>query len=144
MISTAPESHSNGKAQTSLKGLRILAIDDEPDVRDMLQTLLQDCGANVLIASSAQEGLEALAAWKPHVLISDIGMPDEDGYSLIRKIRALTPEQGADVPAIALTGYVRVEERVRALEAGYQMFVPKPVETNELISIINDLCRTNN
>jgi len=143
-ISTAQESHSNGKAQTSLKGLRILAIDDEPDVRDMLQTLLQDCGASVLTASSAQEGLEALAAWKPHVLISDIGMPDEDGYSLIRKIRALTPEQGSDVPAIALTGYVRVEERMRALEAGYQMFVPKPVETNELISIIDDLCRSDN
>jgi PAS domain S-box-containing protein len=144
LISPAPESDSNGKAQTSLKGLRILAIDDEPDVRDMLQTLLQDCGASVLTASSAQEGLEALAAWKPHVLISDIGMPDEDGYSLIRKIRALTPEQGSDVPAIALTGYVRVEERMRALEAGYQMFVPKPVETNELISIIDDLCRSDN
>ena len=144
LTSSEHESDSNGKTQLNLKGLRILAIDDEPDVRDMLQTLLQDCGANVLTASSAQEGLEALAAWKPHVLISDIGMPGEDGYSLIRKIRGLSPEQGADVPAIALTGYVRVEERMRALEAGYQMFVPKPVETNELISIIDDLCRTNN
>ena len=76
----------------------------------MLQTLLQDFGANVLTASSAQEGLEALAAGKLHVLISDIGMPGEDGYSLIRNIRALSPEQGADVPAIALTGYVRVEK----------------------------------
>jgi PAS domain S-box-containing protein len=141
--STVQESASNGK-DASLKGLRILAIDDEPDVRDMLQRLLEDCGANVLTASSAKEGLEALAAWKPHVLISDIGMPEEDGYSLIRKIRALSPEQGADVPAIALTGYVRVEERMRALEAGYQMFVPKPVETNELISIIGDVCRTDN
>jgi CheY-like chemotaxis protein len=144
LISTAQESDSNGKAESSLKGLRILAIDDELDVRDMLQTLLEDCGANVMTASSAQEGLAALTMWKPHVLISDIGMPEEDGYSLIRKIRALSPEQGADVPAIALTGYVRVEERMRALEAGYQMFVPKPVETNELISIIGDLCRTNN
>jgi PAS domain S-box-containing protein len=143
-ISTAPESDSNGGGKLSLKGLRILAIDDEPDVRDMLQTLLEDCGADVLTAASAREGLAALAAWKPHVLISDIGMPEEDGYSLIQRIRALSPEQGADVPAIALTGYVRVEERMRALEAGYQMFVPKPVETNELISIIDDLCRTNN
>jgi len=97
-----------------------------------------------LTAASAKAGLEALAAWKPHVLISDIGMPEEDGYSLIRKIRALSPEHGANVPAIALTGYVRVEERMRALEAGYQMFVPKPVETSELIAIIGDLCRTNN
>lgn len=144
LISTAQESDSNGKAESSLKGLRILAIDDEPDVRDMLQTLLEDCGANVMTASSAQEGLAALTMWKPHVLISDIGMPEEDGYSLIRKIRALSPEEGADVPAIALTGYVRVEERMRALEAGYQMFVPKPVETNELISMIGDLCRTSN
>jgi len=143
-ISTASESDSNGGGKLSLKGLRILAIDDEPDVRDMLQTLLEDCGADVLTAASAKEGLAALAAWKPHVLISDIGMPVEDGYSLIQRIRALSPEQGADVPAIALTGYVRVEERMRALEAGYQMFVPKPVETNELISIIDDLCRTNN
>jgi CheY-like chemotaxis protein len=124
--------------------MRILAIDDEPDVRDMLQILLEDHGASVLTAASAQEGLEALSAWKPHVLISDIGMPEEDGYSLIRKIRALSPEQGADVPAIALTGYVRVEERIRALEAGYQMFVPKPVETNELLSIIGDLFTANN
>lgn len=144
LISSAQETASNGKHEASLKGLRILAIDDEPDVRDMLQTLLEDCGAKVLTASSAKEGLEALAAWQPDVLISDIGMPEEDGYSLIRKIRALSPEQGADVPAIALTGYVRVEERMRALEAGYQMFVPKPVETNELISIIGDLCRTSN
>ena len=139
---TAHESDANGKTPRSLKGLRILAIDDEPDVRDMLQTLLQDSGANVLTASSAQEGLEALAAWKPHIVISDIGMPGEDGYSLIRKIRALTPEQGSEVPAIALTGYVRVEERMRALEAGYQMFVPKPVETNELVSMIDDLLQT--
>jgi len=143
-LSTAPESDSNGGGKLSLKGLRILTIDDEPDVRDMLQTLLEDCGADVLTTASAKEGLAALAAWKPHVLISDIGMPEEDGYSLIQKIRALSPEQGADVPAIALTGYVRVEERMRALEAGYQMFVPKPVETKELISIIDDLCRTNN
>jgi len=69
-ISTAPERDSNGGGRFSLKGLRILAIDDEPDVRDMLQTLLEDCGANVLTAASAKAGLEALAAWKPHVLIS--------------------------------------------------------------------------
>jgi PAS domain S-box-containing protein len=141
--SRSQESDSNGKHAVNLKGLRILAVDDEADVRDMLQTLLEDCGANVLTAASAKEGLEALAGWKPHILISDIGMPEEDGYSLIRKVRALTAEEGADVPAIALTGYVRIEERVRALEAGYQMFVPKPVETNELISIIGDLCLRN-
>lgn len=123
-----------------LKGLRVLAIDDEADVRDMLTRLFEEYGANILTASSAAEGLATMAGWKPHVLISDIGMPDEDGYAFIRKVRSLPPGQGADTPAIALTGYVRVEERMRALEAGFQMFVPKPVETHELISLIGDLC----
>jgi len=139
-----PETVSNHQSAPNLKGLRILAIDDEADVRDMLRTLLEDYGANVLTAASAKEGLEAFAGWRPHVLISDIGMPEEDGYSLIRKVRALSIEEGSEVPAIALTGYVRVEERMRALEAGFQMFVPKPVETNELISIIDDLCPSKN
>ena len=106
----------------------------------MLTRLFEEYGANILTASSAAEGLATMAGWKPHVLISDIGMPDEDGYAFIRKVRSLPPGQGADTPAIALTGYVRVEERMRALEAGFQMFVPKPVETNELISLIGDLC----
>jgi CheY-like chemotaxis protein len=137
------ESDSNGDSEANLKGLRIVAVDDEADVREMLRTLLEEYGASVLTAASAAEGLAAFTGWQPHVLISDIGMPEEDGYSLIRKVRALPDEQGANVPAIALTGYVRVEERMRALEAGYQMFVPKPVETNELISIIGDLCPIN-
>jgi PAS domain S-box-containing protein len=131
---------SPAKALPHLKGLRILAIDDEADAREMLKTLFEEYGANILTVASAKEGLETMAGWKPHVLISDIGMPDEDGYSFIRKVRSLPADQGADTPAIALTGYVRVEERMRALEAGFQMFVPKPVETNELISLIGDLC----
>lgn len=122
-----------------LSALRILAIDDEKDARDMLRTLLEACGADVLTAASAKEGLAALAGWKPHVLICDIGMPEEDGYSLIRKVRALGSDRGGSTPAIALTGYVRVEERMRALEAGYQMFLPKPVETDELQLVIAGL-----
>src|SRR5258705_11638625 len=110
----------------------------------MLRMLLEAWGDNVITAASARKGLAARDGWKPDVLICDIGMPEEDGYSLIRKVRALGSERGGDTPAIALTGYVRVEERMRALEAGYQMFLPKPVETDELISIIGDLCRTNN
>ena len=123
----------------NLNGLRILAIDDEADAREMLSTLLEGCGADVLTAASAKEGFEAIAGWKPDILICDIGMPEEDGYSLIRKVRALEPPAGGGIAAIALTGYVRVEERIRALEAGYQMFVPKPVAADELKSIIAEL-----
>jgi PAS domain S-box-containing protein len=122
-----------------LKGIRILAVDDEADARDMLRVGLERFGADVTIVATAQDALDVLPAWRPDVLVSDIGMPAEDGYDLIRKIRALPAEQGGDIPAIALTGYVRVEERMRALAAGYQMFVPKPVEVGELGVIVAGL-----
>ncbi len=122
-----------------LYGLRILIVDDEADSRDMLKVVLEQYGADVLTAASAREAYEALQGWKPDVLVCDIGMPEEDGNSLIRKVRALDAEQGGNTPAIALTGYVRVEDRRRALEAGYQLFLPKPVEVNELASRITNL-----
>lgn len=118
----------------NLQGLRILTIDDEADTRDLVRTALETCGADIRTAGSAREGLDLLASWKPHVLICDIGMPEEDGYSVIRKVRA--SENSAALPAIALTAYVRIEDRVRALEAGYQMFLPKPVEVSELRSTV--------
>ena len=93
----------------------------------------------VTTASSARDAIDVLPTWRPNLLVSDIGMPEEDGYSLIKKVRALSAEKGGDIPAIALTGYVRVEERMRALDAGYQMFVPKPVEVGELATIIAGL-----
>ena len=105
----------------------------------MLRLVLEQFGADVTTAASARETLDIIPAWQPNVLVSDIGMPDEDGYSLIRKVRALAPDKGGDIPAIALTGYVRVEERMRALDAGYHMFVPKPVEVRELATIIAGL-----
>jgi PAS domain S-box-containing protein len=113
-----------------LQGIRILVVDDEADAREMLGTLLKEFGAELTTASSTREALDVLLRWKPDVLVSDIGMPEDDGYTLIKKVRALSPEQGGTTPAIALTGYVRVEERMRALTDGYQMFVPKPVEVN--------------
>jgi len=134
---TEPAAASAGLSR--LVGVRILAIDDEADAREMIKTLLENCGADVLTASSAKEGLEVLAGWKPHVIVCDIGMPEEDGYTFIRKVRDAERNNGVSIPAIALTGYVRIEERMRALEAGYQMFVPKPVEGGELISIIAGL-----
>jgi CheY-like chemotaxis protein len=122
------------RAMPSLHGLRILTIDDEADTRDLVRAVLESCGADVVTAASAREGLDSLVRWNPHVLICDIGMPGEDGYSVIRKVRAL--EHSAGLPAIALTAYVRVEDRMRALEAGYQMFLPKPVEAAELRSTV--------
>jgi CheY-like chemotaxis protein len=143
-----PNVHSEGTVpaetpaktdRTNLRGLRILAVDDEPDTRDMLRGVLEQYGAEVVTAASVVEAMEALSGWKPDVLVADIGMPEEDGYSLIEKIRKLESAQGGATPAIALTGYVRVEERARALAAGYQMFVPKPVEADELAGIIASL-----
>ena len=122
-----------------LRGIRVLVVDDAADTREMLRVVLERFGADVTTAASARETLDVLPAWQPNVLVSDIGMPEEDGYSLIRKVRALSSEKGGDIPAIALTGYVRVEERMRALDAGYQMFVPKPVEVGELATIIASL-----
>jgi CheY-like chemotaxis protein len=128
-------------ALPDLNGVRILIVDDETDARDMLRAVLEQLGADVMTASSARDGIDLLQVWKPQVLVSDIGMPEEDGYAFIRKVRALSSEEGGNLPAIALTGYVRVEERMRALEAGYQMFVPKPVEVGELAGTIATLIR---
>jgi signal transduction histidine kinase/CheY-like chemotaxis protein len=122
-----------------LLGIRVLVVEDEPDAREMLRAVLERFDADVITASSASDALDVLPTAKPQVLVSDIGMPEEDGYALIRKIRTLPSEAGGNIPAIALTGYVRVEERMRALEAGYQMFVPKPVQAEELGSIIASL-----
>ena len=124
-----------------LDGLRVLVVDDEADTREMLRVGLTRCGAEVTTASSAPEALEALARGAPEVLISDIGMPGEDGYELIRRVRALPPEGGGRVPAVALTAYARAEDRLRALRAGYQMHLSKPVELAELTSVIASLTR---
>ena len=122
----------------NLRGIRILVVDDDGDTREMLRTILQEFGADVTTASSARVAMDLLPTWKPNVLVSDIGMPEEDGYVLIKKVRGLSSEEGGDLPAIALTGYVGVEERMRALEAGYQMFVPKPLDVGELaITIVS-------
>ncbi|HEY7546560.1 MAG TPA: response regulator, partial [Blastocatellia bacterium] len=136
---TGPDNGVSRLDPAILHGLRILAVDDDPDTRATIKGVLEQYGADVITASSAAQAFEALLGLKPDLLVCDIGMPEEDGYSLIRKVRALKPEQGGNTPAIALTGYVRIEERMRALEAGYQMFVPKPVEADELASIMASL-----
>ena len=123
----------------SLSGIRVLAVDDVADARDMLRAVLEQFGASVRTAGSAKEALEVLTDWKPDVLVSDIGMPGEDGYALIQKVRQSESEHVRNTPAIALTGFARVEDRVRTLSAGYQTFVPKPVEANELAIAIASL-----
>jgi PAS domain S-box-containing protein len=122
-----------------LDGLRALVVDDEPDAREMLEVLLNQFGAEVKASASAQEALRILEQWKPDVLVSDIGMPDEDGYSLIHQVRALDPARGGRTPAIALTGYSRQEDRSQLLAAGYQVHLPKPIDLSQLVDAILSL-----
>jgi CheY-like chemotaxis protein len=122
-------------------GLKILVVDDEEDTRELLRAALGECGVEVLTAATAREAIELAARSKPDVLISDIGMPDMDGFELIRKVRELPAESGGGVPAIALTAYARAEDRLRVLRSGYQMHVPKPVEMAELLTVIASLVK---
>ncbi len=115
-----------------LNGLNILAVDDQGDARDLLRRVLEECGAHVVAVATAQEALEEIARRRPDVLLSDIGMPDVDGYELLRRIRA----GGADIPAIALTAFARSEDRTRALRAGFRLHMAKPVEPAELMAAV--------
>jgi len=122
-----------------LLGRRVLIVDDDTDTRQMLTVMLGQRRAEVKTASSAREALEILTWYQPHVLVLDLAMPGEDGYSLIEKIRTQQEANGRFTPAVALTAQVRIEDRARALSAGFDMFVPKPVEADELITAINNL-----
>lgn len=124
---------------TELQGLRVLIVDDEVDSRELLRMILEKCGSAVTSADSAAEALGKLENANFDVLVSDIGMPDEDGCTLIRKVRLLPKEKGGQIPALALTAYARAEDRLRALDAGFQAHVPKPVEALELASTIANL-----
>lgn len=126
----------------SLEGLRVLLVDDDPDTLQIISVLLTDLRAKVQAASTAAEAIVMLEWFKPDVMVSDLAMPGEDGYSLIAKVRAT--EYGKLVPAVALTAYVRVEDRAHALSAGFNMFVPKPVQPSELIAAIVNLAEPAN
>lgn len=123
----------------TLKGVKVLVVDDEPDARALVKRLLEDCEAQVAMAGSVKEALEQMQAYRPDVLISDIGMPGEDGLSLIRRIRAMGPSRGGNLPAIALTAYARSEDRTRSVLAGFQMHIAKPVEASELVAMVASL-----
>jgi CheY-like chemotaxis protein len=119
--------------------VRVLVVDDEPDARDLLTIALTHSSADVRAASTVPEALATLDQWKPNVLVSDIGMAGEDGYDLIRRLRALAPEQGGKIPPIALTGYASENDGVRARNAGFDLHIPKPVSPTELVAIVAQL-----
>jgi PAS domain S-box-containing protein len=123
-----------------LAGTRVLVVDDEPDSRALIQRLLQDCHAVVTTAASALEALQVLDRDVPDVIVSDIGMPGEDGFSLIRRVRALDGKIGM-TPAVALTAYARIEDRVKAIQSGFQSHLSKPVEPVELVTMVESLAR---
>ena len=122
-----------------LASLRVLIVDDEADACELLRIVLEGCGAQVKAASSVPAALDAMAEEAFDVLLSDIGMPDEDGYSLIAKVRALGKERGGEIPAAALTAYVSEEDRIRVLKSGFQIHVSKPISPSELIAVVANL-----
>lgn len=122
-----------------LSGVRVLVVDDEADARELLRIALSQCGAEVRAAASVPEAFDSLRQWRPDVLVSDIGMPGEDGYELIRQVRSLPLEEGGGIPAAALTAYARSEDRLKALTSGFQMHVAKPVEPIELAAVVASL-----
>lgn len=119
-----------------LSGIRVLIVDDEPESRLLLERVLAECKADVLVAADAETALVAIERDGPHVLVSDIGMPGMDGYELLRRVRALGEAKGGKLPAIALTAFARSEDRTRALRAGFRVHVSKPVEPSELVATI--------
>lgn len=124
-----------------LTGLRVLLVEDERDGRELLTETVRAAGAETLAAESAREAFESLARFRPDVLVSDVAMPVEDGYSLVRRLRRLAPEDGGRIPAIAVSAYAREEDRIRALAAGFQQHIAKPLDPAELIGAIAHLAR---
>jgi PAS domain S-box-containing protein len=123
----------------ALVGVSVLVVDDEEDARNLIARVLQECKATVNVASSAEAAIELLQRERPMVLLSDIGMPGEDGYEFIRRVRLLPAANGGGTPAAALTAFARSEDRTRALRAGYQSHVAKPVEPSELVTVVASL-----
>jgi PAS domain S-box-containing protein len=130
-----------GAHRTELAGITVLVVDDHPDARDLVTRVLEDCGARVTAAGSAEEALSLVQSQAPHVLVTDIGMPETDGFELLRRIRALDPERGGRIPAVALTAFARPEDRTLVLRSGFQVHVPKPVDPAELVATVASVAR---
>jgi signal transduction histidine kinase/ActR/RegA family two-component response regulator len=138
------EIHPFQKQFPNLENLRVLVVEDEPDTRLLLSTIIESSGAIVSVADSAREAFSTIENFQPQILVSDIAMPEEDGYSLIRRIRDLDDAKGGKVPAIALTAYAREEDRVRAAEAGFQRHLAKPINPEDLLAAISELTTLQN
>lgn len=122
-----------------LSGLRVLVVEDDVDARELVTAILEDAGAVVAAAESAAEGFAAVTSFRPDLLVSDISMPDEDGYSLIRRVRALAVTEGGEIPSIALTAHTRIEDRTKALRAGFTLHMGKPVRPVDLVAAVKKL-----
>jgi CheY-like chemotaxis protein len=121
--------------------MRVLVVDDEPDARELAQRILEERGARVLPVASARQALEALAAESPDVIVSDVGMPGMDGYSLLRAIRAGAAAHGRDVPAVAVTAFARPADAENARAAGFQVHLAKPLDPGEIVATVARLGR---
>jgi signal transduction histidine kinase/ActR/RegA family two-component response regulator len=130
-------------APRDLNGVRVVLVDDESDARDVVCRVLSRAGAATCAAASVREALAAITREPPDVIVSDIAMPDEDGYDLIRKLRELSPTHGGQIPALALTAYAREEDRLRCLTSGFQAHLPKPVDPRELVALVAHLAARN-
>ncbi len=134
-----PGTESNAAEVRSLDGLRVLLVDDEPEAREIISTVIGRTGAEVKTCISASEALRKMAEWRPDVILSDIAMPEEDGYSFICKVRSLPRDKGGETPAAALSAYARDEDRMQALAAGYQMHIAKPIGASQLVTMVAKL-----
>jgi CheY-like chemotaxis protein len=139
--SSKPGEDSKGQFASlpSLDDVQVLLVDDDADTLQILSVMLADSKATFQTAASVSEALEVLEWYEPDVVVSDLAMPGQDGYSLIRQLRALEAKNGTQIPTVALTSHARVEDRTRALSAGFNMFVPKPVQPDEIIAAIAKL-----
>lgn len=137
--SSGPSRAPTQRLTGSLGGLRVLVVEDDPDARELVTAILEDAGAVVESAPSAAMGFDAVRRFHPQLLVSDIGMPDEDGYSLIRRVRALAEDEGGTIPSIALTAYTRREDRDKAIGAGFTLHMGKPVSPLALVTAVRAL-----
>lgn len=126
-------------SELSLQDVKVLVVEDQPDARELIRLVLQQQGAKIVEAGSAREGLEIIKESTPDILISDIGMPDENGYSFIKKVRSLPKEKGGNIPALALTAYTKEEDKQKAIAAGFQMHMGKPLDITELVKAVVQL-----
>jgi CheY-like chemotaxis protein len=139
LMSSSNQSIAVSPNTPKLTGLRVLVVDDQPDTRELIAAILHLSEAEVKTAGNISEAMETFIAWQPEIVISDIAMPDGDGYQLVRRLRQHERTTGYKVPTIALTAHAGTEDRIRALAAGFQLYLSKPVEPDELVVSIASL-----